>query len=71
MVERERLIRLMLEYNQAARSGIRDEELIAALLAHDIAMAYTSKHTEQRRQAQPNLEQSRMRHHIDVGYGFT
>lgn len=60
----------MLEYNQAARSGIRDEELIAALLAHDIAMAYTPLSILNKEGKLSQIEQSRMRHHIDVGYGL-
>ncbi len=66
----ERLIRLMLEFNKAANSGIQNEELVAALLAHDIAMAYTPLTILNKSGKLNRDEQTRMRHHIDVGYSL-
>ncbi len=66
----ERLIRLMLEYNRCATPGIADEELVAAILAHDIAMAFTPLAIINKEGRLNPLETERIRHHINVATGL-
>lgn len=66
----DRLVKLMLEYNEEVQSGIPDEELVAAILAHDIAMAYTPLSILNKEGKLDQEETDRVRHHIEVAHSL-